>query len=112
MRLDSSGAAVALATTLVVAGCTWVKIPAEAEAVAIVEDSHVVTCKRLGNVTTEVKWKVAGIARNAEKVQSELDDLARKQALGLGADTLVRESAEEGTGRYRAYLCERAPAVN
>ncbi|MEQ8515925.1 MAG: hypothetical protein RIC38_10010 [Chromatocurvus sp.] len=45
-------------------------------------------------------------------MQSELDDLARKQALGLDADTLVRDSVEEGTGRYRAYLCERAPAVS
>lgn len=87
--------------------CTWVKIPEEARAVAIVEPGNVVNCRQLGNVTTQVKWKVAGLARNAGKVQTELDDLARKQALGLDADTLVRDRVEEGEGRYRAYACKR-----
>jgi len=93
--------------TSLLVGCTWVKIPEEARAVTIVEETEVANCRQLGNVTTQVKWKVAGVARNAEKVQTELDDLARNQALGLGADTLVRDRAEEGEGRYRAYLCER-----
>lgn len=97
----------ALFVTSLLAGCTWVEIPEEARAVRIVEPSQVADCRPLGNVTTQVKWKVAGIARNAEKVQMELDDLARKQALGLGADTLVRNRAEDGEGGYRAYLCER-----
>lgn len=105
-RLVTSSSAI-LATAFLVA-CTWVKIPEEARAVAIVEDSHVASCRQLGNVTTQVKWKVAGVVRNANKVQTELDDLARKQALGLGADTLVRvrDRAEEGEGRYRAYACK------
>lgn len=97
----------ALFVTSLLPGCTWVKIPEEARAVDIVEESEVASCRQLGNVSTQVKWKVAGVARNADKVQTELDDLARKQALGLGADTLVRDRAEDGEGRYRAYLCER-----
>ena len=103
---------VGLVVAALLVGCTWVKIPEEAKAVAIVEDSHVVNCRRLGNVSTEVKWKVAGVARNAEKVRSELDDLARRQALELEADTLVRESQEEGTARYRAYRCGTATPVS
>lgn len=104
-RIATSSSAL-LATTFLVA-CTWVKIPEEARAVTIVEPIHVVNCRQLGNVTTEVKWKVAGVARNSEKVRTELDDLAKKQALGLGADTLVRDRVDEGEGRYRAYTCER-----
>lgn len=91
----------------VLAACTWVNIPEDARAVTIVEDRHVASCRQLGNVTSQVRWKVAGVARNEEKVQTELDDLARKQALGLGADTLVRDGMENGQGRYRAYGCER-----
>jgi hypothetical protein len=96
----------ALCSAVLLAGCTWVKIPEEAQAVAIVEKSHITTCRELGNVSTQVKWKVAGVARNADKVRGELDDLARQQALELDADTLVRESVSEGQGRYRAYRCQ------
>lgn len=106
MRLYFSRSLASLAATAVLVGCTWVKIPEEAKAVAIVAENRITNCRHVGNVSTEVKWKVAGIARNAEKVQSELDDLARRQALGLDADTLVRESIKDGTGRYRAYHCE------
>lgn len=109
MRRYLFPASAALVATALIAGCTWVKIPQEAQAVSIVEDSHVATCKRVGNVSTEVKWKVAGVARNADKVRSELDDLARKQALELEADTLVRESISQGSGRYRAYRCDPEP---
>lgn len=112
MRRTVRASVMAAAITSLLVGCTWVKIPEEAEAVTIVGESQVADCKQLGNVTTEVKWTILGIARNAEKVRSELDDLARKQALGLGADTLVRHSAEEGAGRYSAYRCELAPSVS
>jgi hypothetical protein len=94
-----------LASMALLGACTWVKIPEEAQRVAIMEESQVISCRELGNVSTQVKWKIAGVARDAEKVRGELDDLARQQALALDADTLVRESAAEGQGRYRAYRC-------
>lgn len=86
-------------------GCTWVKISDEARAIELVEAGQVTACKRLGTVSSKVRAKVAGITRGENKVRVELDNLAREQALEMGADTLVRESIEGGNGHYTAYAC-------
>jgi hypothetical protein len=86
-------------------GCTWVKISDEARAVELVDAGQVTACKRLGTVSSKVKAKVAGITRGANKIRVELDNLARERALEMGANTLVRESIEDGDGRYSAYDC-------
>lgn len=98
-------AAALVAVSVLIPACTWVKIPDDARAVAIVEASAVGNCQRLGNVSTNVAWKVAGITRGENKVRVELDNLARDRAFGMGGNTLVRESINEGTGEYSAYKC-------
>ena len=42
---------------------------------------------------------------NADKVRNELDNLARQQALQMGANTIVRQSIVSGKGTYIAYGC-------
>ncbi|MEQ8800406.1 DUF4156 domain-containing protein [Haliea sp.] len=98
-------AATVAAFSLALPACTWVKIPDDARAVAIVEASAVGNCQRLGNVSTNVAWKVAGIKRGENKVRVELDNLARERTFGMGGNTMVRESISEGTGEYIAYKC-------
>lgn len=93
------------AITVLIPACTWVKIPDDARAVSMVEASAVGNCQRLGNVSTNVAWKVAGITRGENKVRVELDNLARERTFGMGGNTLVRESIREGTGEYSAYKC-------
>ncbi|MFU8762920.1 MAG: DUF4156 domain-containing protein [Haliea sp.] len=101
--LNRVTALVALAA--LIPACTWVKIPDDARAVAIVDASAVGNCQRLGTVSTNVAWNVAGIKRGANKVRVELDNLARERAFGMGGNTVVRESIREGTGEYMAYKC-------
>jgi hypothetical protein len=101
--LNRVTALVALAA--LVPACTWVKIPDDARAVAIVDASAVGNCQRLGNVSANVAWNVAGIKRGENKVRVELDNLARERAFGMGGNTLVRESIRDGTGEYSAYTC-------
>jgi len=98
-------AAMLVAVSVLIPACTWVKIPDDARAVAIVDASAVGNCQRLGTVSTNVAWKVAGIKRGANKVRVELDNLARERAFGMGGNTVVRESITEGTGEYMAYKC-------
>lgn len=88
-----------------VSACTWVKIPDDARALPLVEASEVVQCQLLGNITTNVAWKVAGIQRGENKIRVELDNLARERTLGMGGNTLVRGSIHEGTGDYTAWTC-------
>ncbi len=98
-------AATLAAITLALPACTWVKIPDDARAVALVEAGAIGNCQRLGNVSTTVAWKVAGIERGENKVRVELDNLARDRAFGMGGNSIVRESIREGTGEYSVYKC-------
>lgn len=99
-------------TTLLLAGmialttaCTWVKVSPEAQQVIVVPANRVSACNHIGVVSSTVKATIGVIARDATKVRNELDDLARQQAVDLGANTLVRQSIVNGKGTYAAYNC-------
>jgi len=95
-----------LAAALVMqAGCTWVSATEDSRKVAIVPAARTQDCRMVGTATTSVKSSIAGIARNREKVLSELDTLARLEAVNIGANTLVRVSAAAGSATYRAFIC-------
>lgn len=85
--------------------CTWVKVSPEAQQVVVLPASRVGACTRIGVISTTVKAVVMGIPRDATKVRNELDDLARQQAVSLGANTVVRQSVVNGKGSYAAYNC-------
>ena len=90
---------------LLLPGCTWVKISDEARAIPLREPHEVANCQRLGNITTQVAWKVMGLPRGENKIRVELDNLARSRALDMQGNAVVRESISEGTGNYTAYKC-------
>ena len=94
-----------VAFSLIIGGCTWVKVSDAGKDVVILPADRVANCARVGNVTTSVKDRVAGIERNEEKVQRELDRLAQNQAVTLNANSLVRVSIRDGQGNYLAYRC-------
>ncbi|MCK9563493.1 MAG: DUF4156 domain-containing protein [Bacteroidales bacterium] len=94
------------ATALLAAtACTWVKVPPEAQKVIVVPANRVSACQRIGTVSSTVKATILTIPRDGTKVRNELDDLARKQAVPMGANTLVRQSIADGKGSYVAYHC-------
>ncbi len=86
-------------------GCTWVKESEESRQVVILPADRVGHCTRIGEVNASVKDSIIGIDRNREKVQTELDRLAKNQAVSLRANTLVRMSVDDGTANYAAYRC-------
>ncbi|MDH3280094.1 MAG: DUF4156 domain-containing protein [Gammaproteobacteria bacterium] len=88
------------------AGCTWVKSTAGADAVRIVPADRIADCVRIGTVSGFTKADVAGVKRKASKVQSEVETLARREAVEMGADTLVAEGQlKEGQQSFVAYRC-------
>lgn len=93
------------AVPLLLTACTWVKVSPEAQEVVVVPGNRVTGCQRIGVVSSSVKATIMAISRDSTKVRNELDDLARGQAVAIGANTLVRESINEGKGRYVAYKC-------
>jgi len=87
-------------------GCTWVKSTPSADAVRIVPADRVADCVRVGTVSGFTKADVAGVDRSVAKVQSEVETLARLEAVDMDADTLVAKGAlEEGRQAFIAYRC-------
>ncbi len=88
------------------AGCTWVEPDAGGSRVQVAYNANLDHCTRLGEVTTSVAHRVAGVERNETKVRDELESLARNEAVSLGADTIqaVTQPAD-GSQRFAAYRC-------
>ena len=85
--------------------CTWVKLTDTGAEVAIVSVEAVGQCERLGEVTSRTQSKVV-INRSSGKVQEELFVLARNEAAGRGADTLVAQGAPvNGRQSFTTYRC-------
>ena len=91
---------------LVLAGCTWVELTEEGEAVILVS-SVSNTCKRLGSTTSTTKADIASIDRSDKKVTSELVTLARNSAARMGGDTITAESeiSESGVQTFGIFRC-------
>lgn len=94
-----------IAALLATSACTWVKVSPEAQQVVVVPANRVSACQRVGTASSTVKATIATLPRSSTKVRNELDDLARQQAVDLGANTLVRQSIVHGKGSYTAYSC-------
>ena len=94
-----------LAGAALLAGCSIVKVSEAGKKVRIVNSDQVQLCKRLGTVSTSVIDNVLFVPRNDDKVRTELDKLARDQAVLMEANTLVRVSIQDGQGSYVAYDC-------
>lgn len=91
--------------------CTWVDVSPQGEDVRVLEAERVSACERVGKTTVNTAASVAGLKRHAEKVQSELDTLARNSAAEIGGDTVVRVGEPvEGRQVYEVYRC--IPAGN
>ena len=98
------GGVVVLASALLV-GCSVVKVSEAGKRIHMLGKNEVGNCRRVGTVTTSVLDNVLFIPRNQQKIQSDLDKLARDQAVLMNANTLVHVSTVEGEGNYIAYQC-------
>ena len=94
--------------SLLLPACTWVKLSTDAEAVQVITDQQAKNCKLLGHATSTVKWTIATIARNEEKVKTELQTLARNSAVELGGNSIIPASEiKEGKQKFDIYLCSQ-----
>ncbi len=95
-----------IATALMTSACTFVQLSDAGASVAQLGPGDVANCQDKGVVSTQTKAKVI-INRGREAVQEELAVLARNEAANLGANAIVPiGEPENGTQRFRAYLCQ------
>ncbi|HID49951.1 MAG TPA: DUF4156 domain-containing protein, partial [Chromatiales bacterium] len=84
---------VLLLTLFLGTACTWVKLAPDADQVRLATQAEVAGCKQAGITTVSVKADVASFARNSAQVQTELETLARNEAVKLKGDTIVPATA-------------------
>jgi hypothetical protein len=76
------------------------------ERVSLADGSQVTACQSKGTRNVSVIARLGLIPRNAEDVENNLFQLARNNAVGDGADTIVKgDSAELGKRTFLMYKC-------
>lgn len=94
------------AAALLLTACTWVELSPQGESVRVLSAAQVSACERVGKTTVNTTESLAGLKRYEEKVQAELDTLARNSAAQIGGDTVVPVgSPVEGRQVYEVYRC-------
>ena len=98
---------VLVASLLLAGGCTWVHLAPGAGAVKVLPlGSQPPACEKRGDVAVSVRDSVAFYERNDLRVRDEQETLARNEAPGLGADTIVPLAPPaDGEQRFAAFAC-------
>jgi len=97
-----------LALVAFLSACTWVKLTPQGTEVRVAQTGEVGNCERLGKVNVSLKSRVAGVERSPTKVDTELQTLARNEAVNMAGDTVVAESeVVEGRQTFGVYKCQR-----
>ena len=91
-----------------ISACTWVNENPDSQSVAITSLSELSQCKQVGTISASTKHKVAFVKRGSKKVTSELQALARNEAIKLGANTIApKGDMIDGKQSYAAFSCPR-----
>ena len=97
-----------IAVAAVASSCTWVKVTEKGSSVAVANAANVRGCENLSEVSVSVTSKLGFIKRDADKVATELANLARNEAVGIGGDTIVPSSTiENGRQSFNVYKCNK-----
>lgn len=97
---------VASLMVLTVSACTWVDTSPEGEKVRVLMATEVAKCKHVGKTTAKTAHKLAGLNRHKDKVQGELNTLARNSAVNIGGDTIVAvDTPVNGQQVFEVYRC-------
>ncbi len=88
--------------------CTWVEHTDAGQSVRLVSYDQVGQCKKLGRATVSVLDKVGFVSRAKDKVEVELQTLARNSAAEMGGDSIVAAGAiSRGEQPFDVYQCGR-----
>lgn len=90
-----------------IAGCSnWVQVTSAGQNVRVATAADVSNCSRVGRTRTNTLGRIVGVERGAERLQTELQSLARNEAGDMGGNVVVPESIiEEGQQTFGVYRC-------
>lgn len=103
-RLTAISLAFALSLS---AGCTWVPLSPEGDAVRVKSADEIASCEKLGTTSGTVLNKVLFVRRSRTKVRSELLAQARNRAAKMGGDTVAASGEEvDANQSFGVYRCD------
>ena len=106
VKLNSIIPGSVLILSILIQGCTWVKVSQEGKAVRTVKIDQVASCNKLATTTVKTTHKVGFVNRDDYKLRTELNDLARNEAAKLGGNTMVAiTQPEQGAQTFAVYNC-------
>jgi hypothetical protein len=86
--------------------CAFVSLDPQASDVAVSPNAEALSrCKFLGNTTVSL-WSKAGKIQSQETMETQLDTLARNQAVKMKGNAVAPDSEiDDGQRIYRVYNC-------
>ncbi len=92
---------------LLLGGCTWVQLTGPGEAVRVGTSAQVAHCEKLGFTHSKTSASAGIFSRSQEKIDRELEYLARNEAAEMGGDTIVSQGPTTAEGRrsFDVYRC-------
>ena len=99
----------AVAGVAMLAGaCTWVKLTGPGEDVHVGTAAEVASCEKLGATHSKTSSRVAFFSRSPQKIDAEVETLARNEAADMGGNTIVPQgpTSSEGRRSFDVYRCK------
>ncbi|HEY7883641.1 MAG TPA: DUF4156 domain-containing protein [Cellvibrionaceae bacterium] len=98
---------IAIMLAVFVSGCSWVKVTASGEKVAISDRAPTRDCSKLQTLHVSVRDHLVGsLSRSDKKVARELRNLARNEAAADGGNFIVPVSqVKDGRQSFDVYRC-------
>jgi len=85
---------------------SWVQVSEDGQGVRVATAAEVSNCGRIGRANSKTLGSVVFVERGAERLQSELQSLARNEAGAMGGNVIVPESLiEDGEQTFGVYSC-------
>ena len=92
---------------LLVSACTWVKPTESGQTVQVMDSVDTESCKPVGKITSVSRAKLAGIKRKEKKLETELETIARNEAVDLGGNVVVPKGDISGDEQeFLVYHCQ------
>lgn len=87
-------------------GCAWVPLTDAGAEIQAVANAEVLGCERLGTTKARVLRKVWFVPRQESVVETELETLARNEAVKLEGNTVTAlPSRSPGEREFAVYRC-------
>jgi len=88
--------------------CNWVPLTDAGEAVRVAKPAELRGCASIGRTNAQTTDRVLIFARGDEKIQQELEALARNEAALMGGDAVAAAGPiEKGRQSFEVYRCSK-----